>query len=296
LEATDLTLRPVRPADRDRAVEITKDVWEGRDYIPRVFDRWLSDGGAEFQAAEIEGVVVGLQRLRPYAPGLIWYEGLRVASDRRRQGIARAMLDAAIAEAREQGFHEMRLATRDLPAVRLFESTGFKALVEMKWWRGLRMEGGEPARIPDAAEARRLWPAFAKTAGIDASKVKVENMTANLREQMLMRGQIDAAFGLSADELERLASGGLIRLGPGGRAIALLREPWGQNIAVSLLAGRGGALRELLMALRFEADADGLDHVTVNLPPGHPAEEDLKASGYDFADAENSAFVYALEL
>ena len=43
--------------------------------------------------------------------------------------------------------------------------------------------------------ALRLWPAFAKTAGIDASKVKVENMTANLREQMLMRGQIDAAFG-----------------------------------------------------------------------------------------------------
>ena len=43
--------------------------------------------------------------------------------------------------------------------------------------------------------ALRLWPAFAKTAGIDASKVKIENMTANLREQMLQRGQIDAAFG-----------------------------------------------------------------------------------------------------
>jgi NitT/TauT family transport system substrate-binding protein len=43
--------------------------------------------------------------------------------------------------------------------------------------------------------ALRLWPAFAKTAGIDISKVKVENMAANLREQMLMRGQIDAAFG-----------------------------------------------------------------------------------------------------
>src|SRR5256884_3830751 len=161
LEATELPLRPVRPADRDRAIEITKDVWEGRNYIPRICDRWLSDGGAEFQAAETGGVVVGLQRLRPSAPGLIWYEGLRVASDRRREGIARAMLDAAIAEARQQGFHEMRLATRDLPAVRLFESAGFKVLVEMKWWRGIRVEGGEPARMPDATEARKLWPAFA---------------------------------------------------------------------------------------------------------------------------------------
>ena len=55
-------------------------------------------------------------------------------------------------------------------------------------------------------------------------------------------------------------------------------------------------MRELLMALRFEADADGLAHVTVNLPPGHPAEDDLRASGYDVADAEASAYIYALTL
>ncbi len=43
--------------------------------------------------------------------------------------------------------------------------------------------------------ALRLWPAFAKISGIDASKVKIETITASLREQMLQRGQIDAAFG-----------------------------------------------------------------------------------------------------
>ena len=66
----EIALRPVRPADRDRIAEMTRDVWEGRDYIPRVFDRWVSDAGAEFQAAEVDGVVVGVQRLRPFAPGL----------------------------------------------------------------------------------------------------------------------------------------------------------------------------------------------------------------------------------
>ncbi len=279
---SELTLRPVRPADRDRIVELTKDVWEGRDYIPRVFDRWVSDAGTAFQAAEMEGVVVGVQRLRPYAPGLMWYEGLRVASEQRRQGIARAMLSAAIEEAREQGFHEMRLATRDLPAIRLFESAGFTRIVEVRWWRGMRMEGGEPARMPDPAEAKKLWPFVASSPGIELYGGIVPDL--------------NAARNLDADELERLARNGLLRVGPGGRAVALLREPWGQNVAVCLLAGTGGALRELLMALRFEADADGLSHVTVNLPPGHPAEEDLEASGYDFADAEPSAFVYALKL
>lgn len=76
----ELSLRPMRPADRERVMEICRDVWDGHDYIPRVFDEWLADAGAAFQAGEVDGVVVGLQRLRPYAPGLIWYEGLRVAT------------------------------------------------------------------------------------------------------------------------------------------------------------------------------------------------------------------------
>jgi NitT/TauT family transport system substrate-binding protein len=42
--------------------------------------------------------------------------------------------------------------------------------------------------------AFRLFPTFAKIAGIDASKVSVTNMAPNLRAQMLMRGQIDGAF------------------------------------------------------------------------------------------------------
>ncbi len=282
MAATDLLLRPVRPADYDRIVEITQDVWEGRDYVPRVFDSWIADAAASFQAAELDGEVVGVQRLRPYAPGLVWYEGLRVASSHRREGIARAMLASAIEEARDRGFRQMRLATRDEPAVRLFESAGFKRLVEMSWWRGQRVEGGEPARIPEPAEARRLWPAVTASPGIELYAGVLPDM--------------NGARDLEPDELERLAGVGLIRVGPGGRAVALLRDPWGQNIAVSLVAGRGGALRELLMALRFEADADGLNHVTINLPPGHPAEEDLQATGYDFADAEHSAYIYALNL
>jgi GNAT superfamily N-acetyltransferase len=283
LAATDeLTLRQVRPADYDRIVEMTKDVWEGRDYIPRVFDYWVADASASFQAAELDGVVVGVQRTRPFAQGLVWYEGLRVDPVHRRQGIARAMLTEAIDEAREHGFRQVRLATRDLPAVQLFESAGFRSLVELRWWRGGRVEGGEPARIPDETEARRLLPAITASPGVELYSGIVPDM--------------NGARDLDAGELGSLANHGLIRVGPGGRAVALLREPWGRNIAVTLLAGRGGALRELLMALRFEADADGLHHVTVNLPPDHPAEEDLKATGYDLADAERNAYIYALDL
>ena len=43
--------------------------------------------------------------------------------------------------------------------------------------------------------ALKLFPAFAKAAKIDASRVNITNMTPNLREQMLKGGQVDAIFG-----------------------------------------------------------------------------------------------------
>ena len=279
---SELTLRPVRPSDRERILEMTRDVWEGHDYIPRVFDEWIEDAGAAFQAAEVDGVVVGLQRLRPYGPGLIWYEGLRVASTHRRQGVARAMLQSAITEAREQGFREMRLATGNPNAVLLFESERFRRLIDVRWWRGMRVEGGDPARMPDAEEAKKLWPSMAASRGIELWG----GVTADF----------NGAHDLNAEELERSARTGMLRVGPGGRAIAVLREPWGPNLAVAFIAGSGAALRELLMALRFEADADDLQHVTVSVPRGHPATDDLRASGYDLANAEDTAYIYGLVL
>jgi GNAT superfamily N-acetyltransferase len=283
LATTDgLTVRPVRPADRDRVVELTRDVWGGHDYLPHVFDDWVSDAGAAFQALELDGVLVGLQRLRPYASGLLWYEGLRVASTHRRQGLARTMLQSAIAEGREQGFREIRLATGNPAAANLFENFGFQRIQDDRWWRGGRVEGGESASIPDPSDGEKLWAAVAHTPGIELWG----GVTADYNE----------AHDLGGAELSRLAGIGMLRVGPGGRAIAGLREPWGQNLAVAFLAGKGGALRELLMALRFEADADGLDDVTVALPRDHPAADDMHASGYDFANDDDSSYIYSLKL
>jgi GNAT superfamily N-acetyltransferase len=280
--SADLTLRPMRAADRERILEISRDVWDGHDYLPRVFDDWLADAGATFQAAELDGVVVGVQRIRPIAQGVVWYEGLRVASTHRRQGLARTMLGSAIAESREQGFREMRLATGNPDAVRLFESMGFRRLVDARWWRGPRVEGGEPPRMPDPVEARKVWPSIETSPGIEL----YHGVT----------GDFNGARDIDAAELERLASIGMLRVGPGGRAVAALREPWGHNLAIAFLAGRGGALRDLLTALRYEADADGLDHVTVTLPRDHPASDDLTASGYDLANDEDTAYIYGLTL
>jgi NitT/TauT family transport system substrate-binding protein len=54
---------------------------------------------------------------------------------------------------------------------------------------------GRTVGAPAGDGALKLFPALARQAGIDLSKVTLTNMAPNLREQLLMRGQVDAVFG-----------------------------------------------------------------------------------------------------
>jgi GNAT superfamily N-acetyltransferase len=268
LATASVEIRPVRATDRERVAEITADVWGGRDYLSRVFDEWASDPGAWFQAAELEGELIGVQRLRPIATDIVWYEGLRVASTHRRQGLARAMLTAAAAQARGLGFREVRLATANPDAIELFRSAGFTLLLAPRVWRARRVEGDEPARMPASTDADRLFrlvqedPALAAYGGVVASG--------------------EWALDLDAELLGKLAGEGALRIVAGGRALAAVREGWGgDTLWAYFVSGSGGALQELLMALRYEADADGMEGVNLWAPEGHPAEEDFSATGYD---------------
>jgi len=90
------------------------------------------------------------------------------------------------------------------------------------------------------------------------------------------------ALDLDAQLLGRLAGEGALRVVAGGRALAAVREGWGgDNLWAYFVSGSGGALQELLLALRYEADADGMEGVHLWAPDGHPAEEDFSATGYD---------------
>jgi len=282
LATASVEIRPVRATDRERVGELTADVWEGHDYISLVFDEWVSDPGAWFQAAEVEGELVGVQRLRPIAAEIVWYEGLRVASSHRRRGLARAMLTAAVAQARGLGFKELRLATANPDAIALFRSAGFAVLVEPRRWRARRLEGDEPARMPAPADAERLLrliredPALAVYGGVLANG--------------------EWALDLDAELLGRLAGEGALRVVAGGRALAAVREGWGDNLWAYFVSGSGGALQELLLALRYEADTDGMEGVSLWAPEGHPAEEDFGATGYDFEAAPFRMSYFALRL
>jgi hypothetical protein len=150
----------------------------------------------------------------------------------------------------------------------LFAALGFTQLIEVASLAAGRIEGGEPARIPPAGEAMRLYerlrqdPAFPAYNGLNAD--------------------IGGALDLDAEELERRLGAGQVRVTGGGRALAIVRaSSGGSRLRVTYLSGSGAALEELLGALRFEADADGRSGVGVLLPEAHPAFATVEAAGFE---------------
>jgi NitT/TauT family transport system substrate-binding protein len=70
----------------------------------------------------------------------------------------------------------------------------------------IAVKAGGPIKTPKDFEGRtiggaandgalKLFPALCKSAKIDCTKVSITNMQPNLREQMLMQGQVDGVFG-----------------------------------------------------------------------------------------------------
>lgn len=260
-------------------MEITARVWEGTDYVPQVFDSWAADPGALFEVAELGGFVVALHRLRLIAPGLGFYEGLRVAEEHRRQGIARAMVGHALEEAREQGVREVRLITGNQAAIRLFESEGFRPLSHSVAWLAGRLEGAELPRLASPAEASGLFaairadPSFAAYGGVNTNWNEV--------------------LDLDEELLRRLAEAGLVRSAAGARAVALVEPDAVKRLGVSYVSGSGGALQDLLMGLRFEADSHGMDGVRLWAPVENPAAGELGEVGYDLARGYFERYAYA---
>lgn len=71
------------------------------------------------------------------------------------------------------------------------------AIVTMKG-RGIEKPqdvAGKSLGAPEGEGSRLLFPAFARVAGIDASRIRWTSMAANLRDTMLRTGQVDAVTG-----------------------------------------------------------------------------------------------------
>jgi len=59
-------------------MEYCKFIWDGRDYVPYVWNDWLKDPHGILAVAEYRGHAIGCAKVTLLAPGQWWFEGFRV--------------------------------------------------------------------------------------------------------------------------------------------------------------------------------------------------------------------------
>lgn len=95
-----LVIREAAAGDTDDLADISRNTWEGHDYLEQVSKNWLADGG--FIVGEAGGRVVACAKITGMPGRIAWLEGLRVHPDFRGRGYGRIMSDQVLQLALEK--------------------------------------------------------------------------------------------------------------------------------------------------------------------------------------------------
>lgn len=132
-----MLFRKVQHGDYDDIVEICKDIWDGADYLPKLFHKWVEDKGyfmAGVRQSDHKVVVIGKYSVLPDGSG--WLEGLRVHPAHQGQGLAREItlkiLEIAKQELEAGKIKKIGMSTHITSAasIHLMEQSNFKLIQE----------------------------------------------------------------------------------------------------------------------------------------------------------------------
>jgi GNAT superfamily N-acetyltransferase len=119
---------PMRPRDKAAVLAISARIWEGTDYLPRVFDAWVANAAAYFAGAWLGEDLIGCGRLMPFDRRRAWLEGLRVHPDHQGLGLGREMSHHLFRYGRDRGYESLLFSTyfRNASSIRISETAGFR--------------------------------------------------------------------------------------------------------------------------------------------------------------------------
>jgi N-acetylglutamate synthase-like GNAT family acetyltransferase len=109
--SASVKIRKAKPSDKAPILEISKKIWGGHDYLPGVWDDWVSDKNARFIVATVNGRTVGCAHASLQANHVAWLDGVRVHEEYRGLGIAGKLNHALVQWTRAAGARVARLST-----------------------------------------------------------------------------------------------------------------------------------------------------------------------------------------
>jgi predicted PurR-regulated permease PerM/GNAT superfamily N-acetyltransferase len=130
VQEAPILIRPAWESDRGDVMDLSAQMWEGHDYIPRVWSQWLADREGALLAAEVDGRAVGIGKLTSLGSGEWWLEGLRVHPDYQGLKIGSRIFENLVDTWKHRGGGTVRLAASSerIPIHHLCDRLGFRRM------------------------------------------------------------------------------------------------------------------------------------------------------------------------
>ncbi len=248
----DLTVRRARRSDKRRVLDICRKTWQGWDYVPLFFDRWVKEPG--FWMGEYRGKVVGFGKATMLSDEEWWLEGLRMDPKYRSRGFGTQLSFRILHKTFRARPAFLRLATADVnsESIRIIERMGFKPLFTTKYYvsEDIRAESGPVPRLTRPG-ARQAYGFLVRSEELAASRGLMcwtwlfRNLTL---EHVRELRRMDALYGYGAGRLE-----GLLVLRP--------HRYFSKDLYVSHVSGSTRALRAFRSLVLSAAAKRGSDSI-----------------------------------
>jgi RimJ/RimL family protein N-acetyltransferase len=126
-----LFYRKITADDIPEIKEISKDIWEGEDYVPQVIENWLQDKNCLNYGTFIDDKredLVGFGRVKFITKDIAWLEGGRVKTEYQKLGIGREMIKYALDYATQANakIAQYDTSSKNLGSIALAKYFGFR--------------------------------------------------------------------------------------------------------------------------------------------------------------------------
>lgn len=127
----EIYFRQLKIEDIPAIKDISKDIWEGDDYIPNVIEEWLQQKECINYGAfkdEEKKILIGFGRIKIMSKDLVWLEGGRVKFSLQHQGIGKEMIKYALEYARQINAKTAQYSTwsKNFDSISLAKKFGFQ--------------------------------------------------------------------------------------------------------------------------------------------------------------------------
>jgi hypothetical protein len=129
-----MIIKPITPEDKLRVLEIASKIWDGDDYIDRVFNRWIKDKTGKFIGLWQDGILVAFGKMSYLSTTDVWLEGLRKDQDLNIKGVGKIIAKYYFKELRKKkNIKSIRFSTYfdNKPSIRLNEKLGFRKILTL---------------------------------------------------------------------------------------------------------------------------------------------------------------------